>query len=185
MALPWELLRDPLTQAPLALSARAFVRTLPVTTRSPRLPEGESGPVRILLAICRPRGDRDVGFRSVASRLIKGLTEANRVPVLWIWDNVELVAGFPEGTESSWTRDEQAELLAFLRDLRPTQVKVLLTSRRDEHSWLGDLPTRIRVPPMREDESLLLVRALPPSAAAASSTSRTGARSSPSRKATR
>ena len=30
-----------------------------------------------------------------------------QVPVLWIWDNVEPVAGFPAGTASRWTPEEQ------------------------------------------------------------------------------
>lgn len=83
-----------------------------------------------------------------------------QVPVLWIWDNVEPVTGFPTGTESAWNADEQEELLSFLRALRNTKAKVLLTSRRDERPWLGDLPTRIKVPPMPMTESLQLVRAL-------------------------
>ena len=40
-----------------------------------------------------------------------------QVPVLWIWDNIEPVAGFPAGTDSAWTPDEQHELAGFLRDL--------------------------------------------------------------------
>ncbi|HEX3126093.1 MAG TPA: tetratricopeptide repeat protein, partial [Thermoanaerobaculia bacterium] len=83
-----------------------------------------------------------------------------QVPVLWIWDNVEPVAGFPAETESAWTAKEQEELLGFLRDLRGTKAKVLLTSRRDERPWLGELPMRITVPPMPMTESLQLVRAL-------------------------
>lgn len=83
-----------------------------------------------------------------------------QIPVLWIWDNVEPVSGFPAGTPSAWSEEEQEELLAFLRDLRGTKAKVLLTSRRDERSWLGDLPVRIQVPPMPMTESLQLVRAL-------------------------
>jgi tetratricopeptide (TPR) repeat protein len=83
-----------------------------------------------------------------------------QVPVLWIWDNVEPVAGFPAGTQSDWRTEEQEELLDFLRALRETKAKVLLTSRRDERSWLGDLPTRITVPPMPIRESLQLVRSL-------------------------
>ncbi|HSS50683.1 MAG TPA: CHAT domain-containing protein, partial [Thermoanaerobaculia bacterium] len=83
-----------------------------------------------------------------------------QVPALWIWDNVEPVAGFPTGTESAWSAKEQSDLLDFLRALRSTKAKVLLTSRRDEHDWLKDLPTRIMVPPMPMTESLQLVRAL-------------------------
>lgn len=83
-----------------------------------------------------------------------------QVPVLWIWDNVEPVAGFPSGTESAWSDEEQAELAAFLRATRETKAKFLLTSRRDEAAWLGDLPSRISVPPMPMTERLQFARAL-------------------------
>jgi tetratricopeptide (TPR) repeat protein len=68
------------------------------------------------------------------------------VPVLWIWDNVEPVAGFPTGSESAWTVAEQAELAALLKQLkedRASKVRLLLTSRRDEAGWLGGIPQRI------------------------------------------
>jgi tetratricopeptide (TPR) repeat protein len=96
----------------------------------------------------------DTARRKVALQVLA------QVPVLWIWDNVEPVAGFPTGTESAWSAEEQEDLLDFLRALRGTKAKVLLTSRRAEQSWLGDLPTRIAVPQMPMTESLQLVRAL-------------------------
>ncbi|MBM3150188.1 MAG: CHAT domain-containing protein, partial [Chloroflexi bacterium] len=87
-AIPWELIRDPKTDTPLALRARTFVRAQPQPAQRPQLPplprlSGERpgervGPIRILLVICRPGGGEDVPFRSVASRLIKGLTEEVR-----------------------------------------------------------------------------------------------------------
>lgn len=88
-----------------------------------------------------------------------------QVPVLWIWDNVEPVAGFPSGTASSWSTKEQPELADFLRAARDAgtskaRAKFLLTSRRDERSWLGDLPARIAVPPMPFLERVELARAL-------------------------
>jgi tetratricopeptide (TPR) repeat protein len=83
-----------------------------------------------------------------------------QIPVLWIWDNVEPVAGFPAGTESACSKQEQQELSDFLRSARDTQVKFLLTSRRDELSWLGDLPARIMVPPMPMQERVQLARAI-------------------------
>ena len=61
-------------------------------------------------------------------------------PVLWIWDNVEPVAGFPAGTELQWTAAEQAELADFLKQIKldgATKAKLLLTSRRDEHGVAG------------------------------------------------
>jgi tetratricopeptide (TPR) repeat protein len=98
------------------------------------------------------------------------LTEAQRrdimlqvlaqVPVLWVWDNIEPVTGFPTGTQSAWTPEEQADLKAFLTELAGTRCKVLLTSRRDEQTWLGDLPARVALPPMPMLERLELARAV-------------------------
>ncbi|MGO9566439.1 MAG: hypothetical protein ACLP5H_02750 [Desulfomonilaceae bacterium] len=59
---------------------------------------------------------------------------------------MEPVAGFPEGIESAWTAVEQNELADFLKQLKEdnaTQVKILLTSRRDEQKWLGGIPHRV------------------------------------------
>jgi tetratricopeptide (TPR) repeat protein len=84
-----------------------------------------------------------------------------QVPVLWIWDNVEAVAGFPADTPSAWTKAQQDELASFLRDLSARTIsKALLTSRRDERAWLGDLPARVMLPPMPMLERLELVRAI-------------------------
>lgn len=76
-----------------------------------------------------------------------------QVPVFWIWDNIDQVSGFPKGTSSHWSIGEQQELVEFLLAARNTRAKFLLTSRREEHDWLGDLPERIKIPtrmPMRE-----------------------------------
>ena len=80
--------------------------------------------------------------------------------VLWIWDNIEPVAGFPKGSESSWSAQEQHELADFLRAARGTKARFLLTSRREEHDWLGDLPARVAIPPMLFQERMELARAL-------------------------
>ena len=83
-----------------------------------------------------------------------------QVTVLWVWDNVEPVTGFPPGTRSAWTPAEQGDLADLLRDLAQTRCKVLLTSRRDEHGWLGGLPARVKLPSMPMRESLQLAAAL-------------------------
>jgi len=67
-----------------------------------------------------------------------------QIPCLLIWDNFEPVAGFPTGTPSAWTAEEQAELRDFLRGLRGGKTKVLLTSRRDE-PWLGPIYRRVEI----------------------------------------
>ena len=90
--------------------------------------------------------------RRTARRRDMALWLLRQVPVLWIWDNVEPVAGFPSGSASAWSPEEQRELADFLRDAAGTKAKFLLTSRRDERAWLGDLPLRLKLPamPMRE-----------------------------------
>jgi len=70
------------------------------------------------------------------------------MPVLWIWDNVEPVDGFPEGNDSEWNEVERRELVDFLREGSETEAKFLLTSRREERRWLGDLPAVVRLLPM-------------------------------------
>jgi hypothetical protein len=72
-AIPWELMRDPDTDMPLALEAQSFVRAPVNPARLPNVVKSQPDKVRILLAICRPKEERDVPFRSVASRIIKGL----------------------------------------------------------------------------------------------------------------
>ena len=82
-----------------------------------------------------------------------------QIPVLWIWDNVEPVAGFPAGTELQWTAAEQAELADFLKQIKldgATQAKLLLTSRRDEQAWLGGVPKRIAMPRMSAADAAAL-----------------------------
>ena len=54
-ALPWELLRDPESDVPLALRARAFVRSTHDSVQRPKLLQAAGGPIRVLLVICRPR----------------------------------------------------------------------------------------------------------------------------------
>jgi hypothetical protein len=88
------------------------------------------------------------------------LQALQQVPVLWIWDNVEPVTGFPAAATSDWSPAEQQELRAFLTAARETKAKFLLTSRRDEAAWLGDLPRRVSVPPMPMLERLQLAGAI-------------------------
>ena len=110
-----------------------------------------------------------------------------QVPVLWIWDNVEPIAGFPTSprranddfspainpitptapinpiptpTDTIYTAAEQRELADFLRDAKQTKAKFLLTSRRDERPWLNDLPRRIPVGPMPMHERVQLAQAI-------------------------
>ena len=98
-----------------------------------------------------------------AQRRSRVLQLLRLTPVLWIWDNVEPVAGFPAGSESQWTAAEQAELADFLKLLkldRATRVKLLLTSRRDEQGWLGGVPHRVAMPRMSRADAARLAQRL-------------------------
>ena len=102
-----------------------------------------------------------VAVTDLARRRDIVLQVLTQVPVLWVWDNVELVTGFPEGTPSDWTQAEQDDLVGLLRDLaQHTRCKVLVTSRREERAWLGDLPARVQLPAMPMQERLQLAAAL-------------------------
>jgi hypothetical protein len=95
--------------------------------------------------------------RSVVIRILRSF------PILWIWDNVETVAGFPEGTESQWTPEEQKELRDFLKQIKldeASKVRILLTSRRDEQKWLGGVPHRIQMRRMRNSDAARLAKKL-------------------------
>lgn len=99
-------------------------------------------------AINKPEQRRDLVIRILRA-----------FPVLWIWDNVEPVAGFPEGTESQWSPSEQKELRDFLQQIKldnTSKVKILITSRRDEKKWLGAIPHRIPMRRMRNSDAARL-----------------------------
>lgn len=72
--IPWELIRDPLTNKPFVIEAASFVRkSHNVVSISSSRASTESEPIRILLVICRPDRDEDVPYRSVARRIIQEL----------------------------------------------------------------------------------------------------------------
>jgi hypothetical protein len=84
-----------------------------------------------------------------------------QVPVVWMWDDIQQVAGFPIGTPSGWSGPEQDELADFLRDIKDhTRAQMLLVSRYGEQAWLGNLPMHVALPPMPMWESVQLAHAL-------------------------
>jgi CHAT domain len=57
-----------------------------------------------------------------------------QVPLLWVWDDLEQDLSHPD------------PLLTLLRSVTGTKAKMLLLSRRDQRTWLGDLPARLALP---------------------------------------
>jgi tetratricopeptide (TPR) repeat protein len=100
------------------------------------------------------------GAANDAQRRQIALDLLRQIPVLWIWDSVEPITGFPAGTPSEWSAVEQQDLRDFLLAARDTKAKFLLTSRRDEQAWLGEMPLRVQVPRMPMQERLQLAGAI-------------------------
>lgn len=100
------------------------------------------------------------GAMSTKMRANVALATMDVIPFLWIWDNVEPVNGFPDNTPSKWTKGERDELKDFLKNAAQTKTKFLLTSRRDEQKWLGEVPAHVTLPPMPMQECVRLTRAL-------------------------
>ncbi len=72
LGLPWELMRDPSRGRPLALDGVAVTRHLPVRDLSVAFPSSGDR-LRVLMVICRPNGDRDVGYQMIARPLLERL----------------------------------------------------------------------------------------------------------------
>lgn len=71
LALPWEIMWNPLDVVPIACRAASFVRTRNVSNH-PETPQLGAA-IRILLVISRPASFMDVPFRSVATRLLQNV----------------------------------------------------------------------------------------------------------------
>jgi tetratricopeptide (TPR) repeat protein len=86
-AIPWELMRDPLTGVVLSTQAAGFARRLaaePATQDSGAEGSAESaeGPLRILMVICQPPGPADPPFRSAARLLVNSLADQPRTSLV-------------------------------------------------------------------------------------------------------
>ncbi len=74
LGLPWELIRDPARELPLALDAgvAGIDRSLPAAELGASF-EVAGGRLRVLMVISRPAGAADVGFRMIARPLVDRL----------------------------------------------------------------------------------------------------------------
>ena len=68
LGLPWELIRDPDHDSPLALDVARIGRTIPVSTDAAIQRPDER--LRILMVISRPFGERDVPYQMIARPLM-------------------------------------------------------------------------------------------------------------------
>jgi tetratricopeptide (TPR) repeat protein len=71
LGLPWELLKDPERDTPLALAMTAFDRTISAAGAATPVPAGKE--LRVLMVIARPAGPQDVGYQMVARPLLQRL----------------------------------------------------------------------------------------------------------------
>ena len=73
-------------------------------------------------------------------------------PCLFIWDNLEAVAGFPAGNKPLLSLEEQGDLKRFLKTLRGGQSWVLITSRQEEQ-WLDCGYTLLSLQGLRQQDA--------------------------------
>jgi len=75
LGLPWELMRDPARELPLALDAgvAGIDRSLPAAELGAAFGVAGSDRLRVLMVISRPSGVADVGFRMIARPLLERL----------------------------------------------------------------------------------------------------------------
>src|SRR5438067_1558551 len=77
-SLPWELLMEPSTGRTLATESLMFTRA---PTQESRSAPQRSRSIRIMALIARPKGPRDVPFRSVALRMVSALSRRDDVEI--------------------------------------------------------------------------------------------------------
>lgn len=91
----------------------------------------------------------------------KALSVLKEVEILWIWDNIENITGFPAEKNALWSEDERNELINFLNEAtKITPTKFLLISRREEKKWLADSVYKIYIPYLPVDNRFLFVQSL-------------------------
>jgi hypothetical protein len=95
---------------------------------------------------------------SSEDRMDVALHVLHRVPVLWIWDSVERISGYPDPATPRWSAKRREDLMEFLQHAEATPAKFVLLSRQDEESWLEDLSKQIHLPPLDMRERLQLAR---------------------------
>lgn len=109
LGLPWELMADPTSGAPLALEPGGLSRSLATVSDDAATIPVAQGRLRVLMVICRPAGSRDVGYRMIARPLLERLETAR--------GTVELVVLRPPALDAL-----RAELAAAVKAGTPYQV---------------------------------------------------------------
>ncbi|MFD0745884.1 tetratricopeptide repeat protein [Phytohabitans flavus] len=72
LGLPWELMREPSADEPVALSGIGISRSLATSTQTQTFTVG-GAQLRVLMVIARPAGTRDVAYRMIARPLLERL----------------------------------------------------------------------------------------------------------------
>ncbi|HEU4687958.1 MAG TPA: hypothetical protein VFS23_06350, partial [Vicinamibacterales bacterium] len=78
--------------------------------------------------------------------------------IIWVWDSVEPLTGFPLGEHAVASDADIHELKAFLAHAVESSVRFVLTSRRSEPELLGGLAAQeVGLMPMTEDEERVVI----------------------------
>jgi tetratricopeptide (TPR) repeat protein len=87
------------------------------------------------------------------------LSLMERLEILWVWDSIENIAGFPVADVSSSREQEQEALVGFAREAVERGCRLLMTSRRKEGGLLGSLSKPVPMAPMPWQERIELAAA--------------------------
>lgn len=77
--------------------------------------------------------------------------------VIWVWDNIETIAGFPGDHDTQVSPERREELGKFLfavNSIDSIQAKILLTSRPLDHRWLNGLPVSVNIYPIPDRDRM-------------------------------
>jgi KaiC/GvpD/RAD55 family RecA-like ATPase len=88
--------------------------------------------------------ERNLDWRTLddiqRAKLVQDLLK--KVPLLWVWDDFELVGMQRLG---QWTEHEKQQLVELLRTLPKDSARILIISNSTELSSLGDIPERVQI----------------------------------------
>ncbi|MFX0183625.1 MAG: tetratricopeptide repeat protein [Candidatus Hodarchaeota archaeon] len=80
--------------------------------------------------------DNDFSLLSEEHQIKELVKYLKKIPCLLIWDNFEVVTGYPKGTKSLMSKKDQEKLATFLQALRGGKSRVIVTTRKNDEKWL-------------------------------------------------
>ncbi|MFX0183624.1 MAG: CHAT domain-containing protein [Candidatus Hodarchaeota archaeon] len=80
--------------------------------------------------------DNDFSLLSEEHQIKELVKYLKKIPCLLIWDNFEVVTGYPKGTKSLMSKKDQEKLATFLQALRGGKSRVIIVTQNISEDWL-------------------------------------------------